>query len=113
MRFVVRPHGLVDLRREGEAQPARQQRWVRITDSQIEAVLPRARALRDRLRADAQTGFARLDGAALFNHAVIAAVLGLDGELSSLESAPAGPSVPSRAWAAVQALLDDSSEPSP
>ncbi|MBA2446784.1 MAG: hypothetical protein H0V51_02025 [Chloroflexi bacterium] len=112
MRFTVRPHGLVDLRGEAEAAPARQQRWVRITDAQLDALLPRARELRDRLRADAQAGYARLDGAALFNHAVVAALLGLDRDLVSLQAAPASKSVPAGAWAAVHAMRGNSDEPS-
>jgi hypothetical protein len=102
-RFIVRSDGSIALRTEGDTLPYRRRKRVRIMDHVIASLMPRARELRDDVYRHAQTGFARLSGTTLFNHAVVAAVLDLD-VWAALEAAPARAEVPQEAWVAVDAV---------
>jgi hypothetical protein len=79
-------------------------------DTAIATLVSRARELESSMRRDAANGFARLNGAALFNHVVVAALLHLDELWSELASAPGRAEIPPDAWAAAAALRPGSEE---
>ena len=103
-RFVAKEDGRIALRQEGEGPPDRTPQRVKIMEGVIASLIPRAKELCDSVRHDAENGFARSNGSTLFNHAVVAAILGLDREWTLLNQAPAHTEIPSEAWNAAAAL---------
>lgn len=76
------------------------------TDEEIRRLLPRTRELLRKTRRAGRHGHARLTGAELFNHIVVAAVLGLRGEWAGLEAAQRRVKIPNAAWLAACEALD-------